>query len=1076
MFGTMLLNIFFLLTGVLATVTAQDPCGWPQHIQLTVGGTDKVLAFNMTSQSDGGNQTDLVCSSQVLSPGGVLLRVTFYNISDGLSISWGHTDYPVTMDTTSISWRGGQFARSMVIPDVPFQVTYARPSVSNGGGDGSSSEGGFSLQFSYLNTSGGVPCRGSLVKAQPQTRLLYMSGYPFAYPVHEKCEWNVQSSRDLAVDVKLTSVSRGFGQDDAPLVNGSALQTPRCTGQSICTVSQTPTRFAILKKMYDAPYTTEVIYELFPKQPVGLEVEYTARPIERRSCRTNKSETVTGPTDAYVFEWSIQSTNESDLTCEVTFDTGSNDTVIEAALTEYTLTAADGSASCAEQTLNVQDLGTGTVLVNESSPQAAGTTGCPTRLLPFSTLRASGRKLTFTLSSRGGSDAVLTLVVKSREPSPSRDINAQVLEPATSVSYAWIPANQIGQNADLQMTLTRALTADCSMLEVWDKILASRLELAQKLSVFNGPSEEHFELTKDCDGNVVTHQTLFPRRLASLVAHQQSEGFWVKYQANIDGPCERVYTPVVGKTYTLPDAVRLRKHIDCSWHLIKHDDVIGIKTNFSSGEVKRGHGSLFSILTGNPGHELKTPLLTDANVALDPNLWLYSRDNLTVHLTVDTPTPSTSLEFRTQSFPASSTVHTSCSPTHLTATRQTQRAESLNYPHYLMSELDCEWSITRADPQDFTVLEVSSGLLIPLCEGKDRPVQLRVSLHSAGGKDEGEVDICSARAQAGFMQTFQQETVVVSLKTTRPVVPGFYFNYSTISWGDMEYASCNTSIDVGEGRVSHSITFHPEHFMGRTRCYWRFYSGSDSQAVTLTNVIFDLTRNGTCDERRDNAVSFSPVLDSRLEMRNPSFSCSMTSERAIVSQQSELLLMVYLRKYLTRPVTLTYTAETTPITGCGGTVQTINVPSNGALGELTSPNYPNLDPKNSKCGYILKSEDDVKTIEINVLDLDIPQLHPDETCYDASNHADRLTLYLNDSSYRRVVRLCGNSTDLKHKYVSQGNVANVTFFSGSQVQGHGFTLQYRATGAPNKGDKTVTLASSLAILSVLVVWFGFTSF
>ncbi|XP_012937862.1 cubilin [Aplysia californica] len=299
---------------------------------------------------------------------------------------------------------------------------------------------------------------------------------------------------------------------------------------------------------------------------------------------------------------------------------------------------------------------------------------------------------------------------------------------------------------------------------------------------------------------------------------------------------------------------------------------------------------------------------------------------------------------------------------------------------------------------------------------------------------------------------------------------------STSSAQDPCNVPCNETIYLGGGQVSRSVTFCP----GRVQCNWMFFTGSDDQAVRLTNMTFDFMAKYRCIAHLDDSVSFSPVLANGHVLT----ACNMTSDQVVVSRQNQMLLSVNIGEFKARNETLnlTFTAETTLITGCGGTLLNITVPSSGEFQNLTSPNYPNPYPPDSKCGYILISEDASKIIEINILDLDIPRLDPSLTCNKFGVYDDRLFLQYPSIYGSKSFSLCNNSKEHKANYPTTAKEATIEFYSGSELQGKGFMLQYRAVDWPkrNSGNDSsffdrnkiailLGLMGGLALLVVLIV-------
>ncbi|XP_005096108.1 uncharacterized protein LOC101862263 [Aplysia californica] len=1013
------LELLLLLIGFLAAGSAEENCGWPKQIILTKRGIQYPSLDFTSSQTN--STTDVLCQTVVASDNGVSVHVWNYNITRGLSFKL--TGILFEYDTIDIAWQYGQFADYLTVWRAAFLVTYSRPA-----GTTSANEHGFRLGLWYVMQSQS-PCsegRWSTFTASPRTRLLYPPGYlgkNFMFREPVSCKWKIAAPPGFVLDVKLVTIS-----PDADIeINGkNGRYVPRIAGSKNVTITS-------------------------QQKAKGFVVEYTAVPMETRSCSVNNTDVLTGLGDWYVLDWSIRpSGNEDVLECGITFDSGSDSRVVEVTVTDYRpLTSGQ---SCADQTVTVIDESSGVVLLEGVRPE--GPANCTERTFPFSTIRASGRKLSVFLFDKKHSDVRetgLTLVVKSR------DINSQVLDPAAPISYAWVPAGQISENDTLMMTLTQAVTANCSVLEAMDKNLSSQLVLSQKMSVFNGPSEEYFELTKDCNGKVLNNTALFPLESVSLVVHGQSEGFWIKYQANRDVPCERVYTPVTGASYTLSETVQQRKHLDCYWHLINDNGLIGVKTNFSSYDIDSEVQSFFfwmashvsfdapatvpgrlSVLAGDGDHNSHQPLLTNSYFLIDPDLWLYAASNLTVRLEVDTPNHLTNLEFQYKTLPSENWVQKSCSMLIINATSEIQQVETFNYPDYMMSDLDCQWNITRADPSHLVTLEVSSLRYIALCEGNDRPVQLTVYLYSEGDTSGTELDICGIRGFWGFAQAFAQETVVLRLKVAQPVIRGLYFRYSSIDPQDTEYRACNETIHLGDTTVSRNVTFYPHHFPGPTVCYWRFLSGSESQAVILTNVNFNFIPPNWQNQYPPGKVDFISVVNGK--PKTILSTETMTSDSDVVSIENEMLLQVDLTEYLARKMTLTFTANTVPITGCNGTTLTLTVPANGAYQDLTSPNYPDHYPPNSRCAYILRSEDDTKVIEMSVHDLDIPKLSPNLTCTYYMIH-DRVVIVYDE--YSRFT-LCNDGQDHKKPIFSSRPEVKVEFFSYEAQQGHGFLIKYRA--------------------------------
>ncbi|XP_005109088.1 uncharacterized protein LOC101858363 [Aplysia californica] len=975
------LVLLLLLTGLMVVASSQDACGWPEEVEVSdIKQTFVVLAYN-ASQTDTSAQVN--CSTTFVTGvfGNVMsLHVEHYNISQGLSIEWNDTEEP------DISWRENQFAGDMTIRYYTFQVRYTRPP-----GISPLTEDGFSLHFRSLGFLEDEPCPNATttLHASQKTGLLFSPQYPLGTSKDAICKWNIEAPPGFVLDVNLASVSHEAGL----LIDGeSRLQMPRMAGKTNAAIQN------------QKNFGTFVL-------------EYTAVPMKNVTCSANATKAASDLGDWYVLQWRIQR-EETDLDCEMTFDTGSDETVVEVTLTDYRLST--GGDSCADQTLRVTDVSTGTVLVNESTPQ--GGLNCPGKFWPFSTIRASGRRLTVALSSKkhgNVNDAVLTLVVKSRDIFPVRNTDVQVLEQASSVSYAWIPADQISPSGDLKMTMRRTLSGNCSVLEVWDKTLDSRLVIAQRLSVYNGLFDEYFELTKDCSGNVPTNRALYPRRMILLVMHRQNEGFWIRYQANSGGPCQRVYTPVVGTSYTLSETIRSRKQIDCSWH-ITNDGLIALKTNFSS--------NTFLVLTGNPNHESQQPLLTHPQTTRpDPNLWLYSYHNLTIDLTVTTPTPESSLEFQYKTLAASSTVKTSCPLQDLTATREIQGTSSVNYPDYLMSGMHCQWNITRADPRDLLVIDVvlNSRFL------KNKSAKLSVYLYSPGISNATEVSVPLDSGILGFSRAFPQETTVVSLEVTRPVMQGLFFNYFSIHPEELSVALCNKTFHLGDGPISRSVTFVKPF---PSTCRFLFSSGSDKHAVILTNMTYDFS-----SPLQIGKVRFFSVFNNTINpLETIAAHTKMTPNMSIVSQKNEMLVQVDLRTLVERPLKFTFTADTIPITGCGGTSLTITVPSTGEYQNITSPNYPEPYPPNSLCRYILKPQDATKLIEINLVDLDVPRLQPNKSCFNDYNENDDL-LVIN-----RIYHFCNNSLEQNNPINITNADGEIYFVSGSELEGRGFLIRFRA--------------------------------
>lgn len=119
-------------------------------------------------------------------------------------------------------------------------------------------------------------------------------------------------------------------------------------------------------------------------------------------------------------------------------------------------------------------------------------------------------------------------------------------------------------------------------------------------------------------------------------------------------------------------------------------------------------------------------------------------------------------------------------------------------------------------------------------------------------------------------------------------------------------------------------------------------------------------------------------------------------------------------------------------------------------GEITSPNYNGLYPRNTECHYLFYGRGNER-VHITFLDFDVDGLNP--RC-EESTKSDYVSFSnFADTEDRKMTRMCGQISKEKREIWSDGPFFRVTFKSNDIYDSTGFQAFYQFKGFDEEEDK-----------------------
>ncbi|XP_035825582.1 uncharacterized protein LOC101864142 isoform X1 [Aplysia californica] len=1013
--GCICLSLMFVTTSLVqANIVSSylDPskdCGWTYDNYITFG----VLRMANPPSHNGSNVS---CVFNLSTTPGSYFKLTINNFSLGGSDVCGENSEKVSVEFDQdprvpqhwpdrISWCGKKRPDVMWLPST---VKIVYNTGLNGRGEG------FEMTFEVISKDRQDFCDGfsRLQIDKKHGKLLYAPGYPFEMITPLKCNWTL-------------TTSSGYGMVVRVLALGAKTDYRSCFkdylkvgAKKFCDFVTFGTENIYIKEMST---TVELSISKFgfesgSQQEMVLDVSSVLKSSRCSDVYHYFSDIVL--TEAVVLEMDKQSRKTS---CEVRFDSGSDDKVIE-----YNLLAPSTMISL----LCKRRFFSPSMIFYLEDDDGTVFNVCSFSMKVF---RSSGRRLVFTLRryrTYSFADIIASFQAVDKFPLPRLLLSS--LSSAVHIPQAFLASEREREREiHLQLGLTPYIIENSrdavTAIKIFNNNWTEELTPANMLKMFNGPNVDYFELTKDCNGDPRSEKTLYSKGtwlvtvqiLADLI---MPDGFWlvvlpVKFKPLYTNSLKNNVIEL--KKHALP----FGKNLHCFWKVSNSSNtsIQSVKLVRSDDGVQYEISELLA-----SGKRRNPPLIAAPSHNESQSYWIYSLHNIEVYVRIlPDPTQTTRNEYFLAQYkvitsPASVAETSSCLGTELHAEQATKTASSPSYPNYIMTDLQCEWRIKKRNTHPGISVAFRE---LPQCEKSSSDVYIKVNSQNLCGKEV-------------FFRTYESDEVKVELSSGHSLgsLPGFSYTYRSVY--PSVFRSCNETFRLSSSAPMKRIVEHlkPEFFSGSLSCWWRITAPSPDSLFRME------IHNLSFGQKRD-----SIDCTNELELRDAEShkfiynKCDDSEQNKLVrhSFSQHLLVSLHLGEEFEHDFFMDITFTAVKNTGCEGVTKTLNASQEEKTFEWMF--------KNSDCTWKIAAPSyEYKSVEVKVVEL---SLNPNGILQCGTQ------LLLSNSKYFHYSdshTLNCDSQNIPYVFTSERQFVYVRVkhihHSGSDSQGLGFRLEYRALG------------------------------
>ncbi|BFZ25077.1 hypothetical protein BsWGS_28115 [Bradybaena similaris] len=270
---------------------------------------------------------------------------------------------------------------------------------------------------------------------------------------------------------------------------------------------------------------------------------------------------------------------------------------------------------------------------------------------------------------------------------------------------------------------------------------------------------------------------------------------------------------------------------------------------------------------------------------------------------------------------------------------------------------------------------------------------------------------------------------------------------------------CNQKIESAHhqnGTIS--SPYHPEAYPPQITCRYEFI-GVGRERIQLRFLHLDLYyANGDPMDAKDcqNSDSVTVYVYTNGQMQELKTWCGRKLPPMVMSSQHTMT--VEFHSIHSSSTVTGFKAQYSFVTNFGitegqqdnrGTCAFNYQSSVKSEGEITSPNYNGLYPRNTECHYLFYGRGKER-VHITFLDFDVDGLNP--RCEESTSSDYVSFSNFADSEDRKMTRMCGQSSQDKREIWSDGPFFRVTFKSNERYDSTGFQAFYQFRGVSEDND------------------------
>ncbi|XP_055871355.1 uncharacterized protein LOC106056309 isoform X1 [Biomphalaria glabrata] len=294
---------------------------------------------------------------------------------------------------------------------------------------------------------------------------------------------------------------------------------------------------------------------------------------------------------------------------------------------------------------------------------------------------------------------------------------------------------------------------------------ASQPEPVSKyLILSNGPDSSYFELTKDCNGNLLSNTEIFSLRssvvTAEFRASQLSEFQILMYPqgfVNVNTPT----TPLFGN-FSFNLSRQNTGNLHCHWEIPKSNAYISVKFQTKNQFQKYFNNQMLI----SEGSQENVIALFDQ--AFSENAWLFAQQKLLVDVRIDNYVGETSPFGFNYTYSDVSGLYNNCFNKYVYTTTSRQTVATPNFPDFYYRLIKCRWIISKSSSQLGSQMYIDfPKLLYEMCRDK---ASLIMSTNSFDG-----IDLCLKTPS--YSRIYNDQTVYVDFTAKNFSYPGFEFAF-----------------------------------------------------------------------------------------------------------------------------------------------------------------------------------------------------------------------------------------------------------------------------------------------------------
>ncbi|XP_059158272.1 cubilin-like isoform X2 [Physella acuta] len=844
---------------------------------------------------------------------------------------------------------------------------------------------GFEIEFSQGDRTQAQDVQCTRLPVAVEPRLLYSPNYPDNYQSSVRKLYCLEAASNYYIHVhsREMNLELGCGYDFLNISNSIF-----CGRQDIDIIL--PTSFASFKFQSDGN-----------KEYPGYILEYQAINATTLTCAYNRTVTAT---DIETVLYLVNMTQR----CAVVVDSGSDDKVLS---------------------LNLNNPQHMDIFIDNKKI-----------LLEAKHMLTPGRQVFIQVSPAWFQDTALTWFMTVQA------VNTNFVPAlAGNSSLVWLSGNlmreqvRIQSFADLQLQVFSLTGVSATQVKP--------MTVSEYLAVYQGPDSSYFELTSDCNGDILMSDKVQSLRsliekIAGTTAQEQDgiltteyltitfrkkseDGIWL-YITEADSPWQPK-TKFPGEDIAFNSRFMSNvktKNLYCSWEVKVTKEIVQITADSNFAPFQLGRHNSF--LVEQVVNSASAVLARFDQFDKPSQKIVYSQLPVVIHVVV-VQDVEPRFEFRCYQDYLSNIKQCLDFGTFSTNTSKVV-VSTPNYPSFYLSDCHCSWTIRRDVTQyTATVIEFPE-ITYNMCGQGVNTGPLTISTSNSGKDFTSAAEICQT---GSFTQTFTDKFVRVDFTAEHQVKPGFQFYFSH----QVTAYTCGSKIVLQEGQ-NYTMVF-PASGLTSPDCHFYLYPASYDSHIRLAI--------------EDVVYPFNFVEVNASGKIEKFVSSDFTDQQPfpVIYKQTAVQVHLHLEHLLAH----NYALNATMARICG---LDLDVYSYAAT--LTSPQYPDLYPLNKVCKWHMRAAS-------GTIFLDFIEFSLEPTLNFVQCSKDYLEIYDGPLASQTLIgRYCGDISYLQVE--SQTSEMTLIFVSDGTVNKPGFRLLYRAMTATT--ESPVSESSGSYIVGIVI--------